>query len=314
MPVVRKPNHSKNKVEAICVSDFHGWHTPPVSRADSDWYEAMARPWKEVEDLSNEHDAPILFAGDMCDRWNAPAEWINWAIRTLPKMYGIPGQHDLPYHRYADIKRSAYWTLVECGTIIDLKPGKMEPISDNLAVIGFPWGTELKPWVLGQPLTGFNVALVHHYVWKSKHKYPGAPPESHVAKIRKALKGYRVAVFGDNHLGFLSTDEKTTILNCGGMMRRKSDEKDYVPKAGLIWTDGSVTRVQFDTSKDVLLTKLKPEACKNPDGGFEELLETIQSLGNSTADFLEAIEQVLNTRKASKRVRSLVAKYLEAGR
>jgi hypothetical protein len=300
-----------NKVEAVCVGDFHGWHSAPVSRGDPDWFEAMARPWRQVEAISNAHKAPILFSGDMCDRWNAPAEWINWAIRTLPKVYGIPGQHDLPYHRYADIKRSAYWTLVECGTIIDLKPGKMECVSDNFAVMGFPWGTPLKPWVMGPPIQGFNVALVHHYVWNKKHSYPGAPPGSHARKLRAKLKGYRVAVFGDNHKGFLSTDEETTILNCGGMMRRKSDEEDYVPKAGLIWTDGSVTRVPLDTSEDILLSPKQLIEGREEYAGFDQFLETVKTLGNSTADFLEAIEQALDTRHASKKVRSLVTRYLE---
>lgn len=299
-------------VVAIALSDIHLSAIAPSARNDADWYSAMARPWVEIKALANKHSCPILCAGDVFDKWNPPPELINFAIRTLPKMYAIPGQHDLPYHRYSDIQRSAYWTLVECGTLIDLKPGKMEPVSDWFAVMGFPWTHEPKPWVMGEPIQGFNIALVHKYVWTKKTGYPGAPLDGHLFKFRASLKGYRVACVGDNHQGSLTLDGKTTVLNCGGLLRRKTDEKDYKPSVGLIWNNGHVSRHYLDTSEDVLLEKVDLVNALEVDGGFNQYLDTMRALGNSTLDFIEAVQEAMEQRQASSEIRRIVAKHLES--
>jgi hypothetical protein len=65
---------------------------------------------------------PIVYVGDIWDHYRQPPEAINWAIRELPKGYAIPGQHDLRHHNYEDIKKTAYWTLMEAGVILDMRP------------------------------------------------------------------------------------------------------------------------------------------------------------------------------------------------
>lgn len=302
-----------NEPRVVCLScgDLHLSEQAPVSRGDDDWFEAMSRPLRQLRKLREKYACAVLCAGDIFDKWNCSPSLINFALRELPQMYAVPGQHDLPYHRYEDLRRSAYWTLCEAGKVCNLVPGRRMPVCDEMLVSGFPWGTEVAP-TDHQPLNGFNVAVIHSYIWKKDCGFPGADPGKHLSKWAERLKGYRVAVFGDNHSGFMVQKGDRMILNGGSFMRRKSDEADYRPFVGLIWSDGSVTREYLDTSEDVLLTpQAAVEAIVSASGGFESFLESVRDLGTSSIDFVEAVGQALDTRKASNNVREAVHKAIE---
>jgi hypothetical protein len=63
----------KKKIVAIVCSDIHLKHKPPLCRwGEDDWYEAMQRPLLQLQHLADKYDAPILYAGDIFDRWNPP--------------------------------------------------------------------------------------------------------------------------------------------------------------------------------------------------------------------------------------------------
>ena len=186
---------------AILCSDLHLSLTAPVARtAEPDWLAAQGRVLKQVRLLQElAFDVPVIYAGDVFDRWNVSPELINWVIDNLPHGYAIPGQHDLPLHQYEDVNRSAYWTLVKAGVIEDLEYGKPIVVNDRLVLYGFPWGKKILS--LADPIKGkLNVAVVHAYCWKAGYCYPGASQSVGVAEMSKMLSGYDAATFGDNHL------------------------------------------------------------------------------------------------------------------
>ena len=102
-----------SSVIAVCCSDIHLSHRPPKLReAEPNWYAAQARVLSQVRAVVETHKCPLIVAGDVFDEgWRAhkcPPELVNFAIRHLPVCYAVPGQHDLPHHRYADVDKSAY--------------------------------------------------------------------------------------------------------------------------------------------------------------------------------------------------------------
>lgn len=256
--------------------------------------------------LSRKGAIPIFCAGDIFDRWNSPPELINFAIKHLPTMYAVPGQHDLPLHNYQDIKKSAYWTLVEAGKVIDLKPYK--PISvwptgakQPISVVGFPWGAQLKPFVSvernGQPLTkaAKKLAVVHSYCWIDGNSYPGAPENKTAKEQMRQLAGFDVAVFGDNHKGFLVGTGDATAFNCGGFMRRKFDELDYKPQVGFMLETGQVVPHYLDTSKDEFHDSDKLDLPEGTDPNFAQaLVKVVNSWKSYYLDFGEAIRAAMD--------------------
>jgi hypothetical protein len=261
----------------------------------------------------------IICAGDVFHKWNSPPELINWAIEHLPRMYAIPGQHDLPYHRYEDIKRSAYWTLVEAGRIENLPPCMGINVGKDLLVYGFPWGANLVkiPDSFKKELPGqkpkIHLAVVHAYCWSFGHSFPGVEEDKHANEWYKRLRSYDVAVFGDNHKGFLEkypTGGKGHfyLWNNGGLYRAKSDEAHYQPHVGILYSDSSVRPYAIDVSKDnwdldMMKTKGKVDV--------EELIEMLDESSEKTFDFKEAIRRAINRTKVSDSVRKILLQSIE---
>lgn len=308
-----------DSVVAIFCSDIHLSARAPVARrGEKDWYAAMKRPLKYLAKLAKE--LPIICAGDIFDVWNSPAELINFAILELPHMYAIPGQHDLPHHQLDKVHRSAYGTLdlVEVIRSLDSDTG----IGSERAVCvlwPFPWGTELHTLegmmdIVQWDATNyrmdckvFHIAVVHKYIWQSKkNSYPGAPTDAHIDVICKQLEGFDLAVFGDNHKGFLVTDTKPQILNCGGFMRRKADEIDYRPAVGLLHKSGKVEQHFLPLDNEVIEAVEEPNKIGEAD--FSEFMDRLTSLGADPLDFVELLEQA--ARKEEKNVEEVLTETI----
>lgn len=244
-------------------------------------------------------DVPIICAGDVFDRWNSPPELINFAYKHLPTMYAIPGQHDLPLHRYDDIEKSAYWSLVQMGKIINMRPLKPKLIGKVMAH-PFPWGTEVKPLTYMRDKV-VHLAVVHAYCWMGPYKHQFAEEQFSVPVWDKRLRGYNAAVFGDNHNGFLRDhrDEDIPILNCGTFMRRRYDERYYQPHVGILYSDGTIARYPLDTDKDLILKK---DNVKTKEGGnynIEDVIAEFEDKGTCKLDFEDFVDMwVTGTRPA----------------
>ncbi len=300
---------STSQIVALAVADIHLTHAAPTFRsAEPNWYAAMARPMRELRKLQELHQVPILCAGDVFDRWDSRPELINWAIKNVPHMYSIPGQHDLPQHRLDDISKSAYWTLCEAGVLSNLSAGEPWKMKKDVWIWPFPWGHEPE---IGDSEEGvLNIALVHQYVWIKGSSYPGAPADQRVSLKRK-LTAFDVAVFGDNHQGFLTRiGTKTTVFNCGTFFRRKADEAGYRPQVGLIYRDGFVlphplTCVDMDLTKD--LSDVSPQELRQD---FRHFIEKLGSLSKTSLDFRSTINQFIDDNRVESGVRDVLSEVM----
>lgn len=314
LPGVRK----SDEVVAVVCSDMHLSHKAPIARStEPDWYEAMARTLYQLQDLCEEHDCPLIIAGDIFDKWNSPAELINFAMDMLPnKVYAVPGQHDMPYHNGSELEKSAYTTLVKANKIQDItKYDDGIELDDGFYIHGFGWGADVEPlprWALDEP----HIAIIHSYIWDNiGHSYPGADKSKHIGKWEKKIQGYHSAFFGDNHKGFyynmVRQEEDCHIMNCGTLMRRKVDEINYEPTVGLLYRFGNFTRYKLDCSQDKFIDL--EQAMSMVERGVElgDFLGELASLGEGGINFFEAVKQFLNDNGISKRIRRRVLQALE---
>lgn len=282
---------------AICVSDLHLSHKPPVARStEPDWYLAMERQLGQLRDLASRYGVPVLCAGDVFDHWDAPAELIHFAHKHLPKMFAVPGQHDLPHHNYALKYKSAYQILEDLGTIENIEPGGRR-VFDGFTVTGYPWGSPI-----AQPAEGeqpIHIALVHAYCWAKGFSYPDAPQVARLSNYRKQLLqfGYTHGVFGDNHRGFTSLSSKgdPTIVNCGTFFRRRSDEVGYRSFATLLRSDGSLAQIEYDTDGDKFhipgRSDFVTDLAQTID--MRDFMDELGKLGGTALDFFDALKQFL---------------------
>lgn len=294
---------------AVCLADIHLSHNPPLARSEEpDWYAAMRKTLMEVKDIAG--DLPILCAGDIFHKWNSPAELINFAIKYLPKMIAIPGNHDLPHHNLAGVEKSAYWTLVEAERITHLD-GVDEmrlPNGTRLILWGFPYGKKFtkKAWEEEEERSDFHIALVHHYIWKANYGHMKAETADHLETVIGRCRTYDFALFGDNHKGF--TDGN--IINCGGLMRRNRDEIDRKPAVYKLWSDGTITP-HYLTTKHEMFLDIKDDDSRFNHIMLDHLLETLQNSAGEIMDFEGAVEMFMREHNLRKGIRGIILKAME---
>lgn len=314
MPAVRT-----SPASFVACSDIHLSARPPLARSgEKDWLKTQAGVLDQVTRLCAKHGCPLVIAGDVFDRWNAPPAVINVAIKAFKKatlgVYAVPGQHDLPNHVYQDIKKSAYWTLVESDAVMNLPYGAVCDIG-HLRLHGFPWGVDLQesgyapePHDLIQ-----DVAVVHRYLWKKGTGHPQARDEDRVRESLDVLKCFDVSVFGDNHTPFVHAGDGYTIINCGGLQRRTVAERDHRPRAWLVRGDNSCEPLYLDTSGDVMLD---PGQVAEDiwHGELDDFLAEVGNLYDAAADFAGVMRRMADNPDISPGARELISRALKAGK
>lgn len=302
---------TKDHIKLIFVADLHLSSTAPIARSKEPcWFEAMKRPLRQLQALADDSGAPIVCAGDVFDRWNPSPELLNFALDELPFMYSIPGQHDLPYHRYDDIRRSGYWTLVKAGKIHHLPDTNVVHPNPTISLQGFRFGGELRPNIEKSPLV-LDVAVVHQYLWKEGKSYANPNPEHHYRKTRMLLEGFDIAVFGDNHIPFsVPLARGTTILNCGSLMRRTIDQINYRPRIWYITHTDACHQLQTETvdiEKDIIEVGDKTKV----DPNIEKFVRDLKHHKLTSYDFRSQVIEYIEKNKVSPRVSKIIYSLME---
>ena len=295
-----------SEVVAIACSDIHLSHNAPVARsAESDWYAAMANSLIELSDLAAEYECPVICGGDVFHKWNSPAELINFAIEELPKLYAVAGQHDLPHHSLEEVRRSAFYSAQLAATIKSLNSRPIRPVHNDFTLYGCAWEAEIPVPVKEEGK--LSILVAHQYVYEDRSTcYGTAPKEAKVSRLEDQLKGYDVAIFGDNHTGFITKVGDCNVINCGSLMCRHADQRDYKPMVGLIYDDGHIEPHYMDISEDKWSVEAVEdvEEVENPE--LANLLEELRGLDVVDLDFRTAIRRHVNDEK----VKPAVAKLL----
>lgn len=308
---------------AVVLSDVHLSARPPRLRAEEpDWFAAMERSLRQPLDYAEVYDLPVFIAGDIFDHWTEPAVLINWAIGLFagymftdrdPRVFVIPGQHDLPNHRLDQEHRSIYGTLIRAGVVQHLETCRFFSKS-GMFVHPFAWNQDIQS--PDPKADGLQVAVVHKYIWHQKSTaYPGVEAKSNISQLADSLSGYDVAVFGDNHKQFdmkLKTYKGTVnVFNNGTLMRRKQDELESVPRFGVIMSDASVESIPINVEGEtytVLTNEDRPDAAD-----FSEYIEELQDMASDSIDFRDAVVLHMKHHDVPSGVKDHVLRAIEAG-
>jgi len=313
------PNVPKTRVIAIVISDLHLSHTPPRARAkEKSWYAAMGRMLAQLrkEDDICGYMVPMIYAGDIFHTHNPPVELVNWAIQNLPNGWAIPGQHDLPHHNLEEIHKSAFGTLIEAKTVKYLKPGVVHDFDfSKLIVQGFPWGVPIKFKPSPQAQNNWiKLAVIHRYVWSGEARYHEAPEDRELVYYTRKLQGFDAAVFGDNHRHFIGKAGRCNVFNSGCALQRRTDERPYTPGYGLLMSDGTWRRKEFDISADVWAED-SPDSDFEGGADFSAFLEVFQNQKGVEFDLAETVNLFLEksgqkvTDDARNRIIAVLNKY-----
>lgn len=278
----------------------------------------MKRQLEQLSQLLMQYKVPLIIPGDIFDTWYSPAELINFALKYLPPCYAVPGNHDLPEHQFRQLRRSAFYTLVEAGVITLLYPDRPVEVDGGDKVLlqlhGFPHG--FPPYANPSPhQLCADIAVIHHYCWKDpSSSYEGAEEHYHTSQWYDTLQGYDFALVGDNHTPFNDQVGECQLINVGSFFRRRSKEISHTPSIVLGYSDNTFSRSFLDVSQDIFLEEI---SLTSPRGGRESpsfsdpLVNDLSSLGEQTLDFQEEIIRHCDRQSVTQPVRKRLLKAME---
>lgn len=290
-----------------------------------EWYEYMRCALLDLE-YYGKHYGCVLCAGDVFDVHNPPLELVNFALQWMPKMYAVPGQHDLPYHRNEDRHRTAYEVLVNASRITDLV-GVPVKVNNGLFATGFPWGSQLSQCPPRGEIQGSDrrpklkdvttIAVCHRYVWsRAANKHPKAEDTDKVSKLDTLLRGYDVRHFGDNHISFDAKTKTGLVFNGGGFLpRTTADNRTQSPIGLLDWSPShgaEIHRVRLSAQHPPLATQREPEAERDETrAAIAEFAEGLQEQVTDAANFLQIIGDYANENVLDEELRNTLLEIAE---
>jgi hypothetical protein len=181
-----------------------------------------------------------------------------------------------------------------------------------MTMTGFGWKQNIKS-PHSSERGRFNIALIHKYIWSQRfvNAYNYAPESSKVTRVAKKLDGYSYSFFGDNHIKFHNLSH--SIVNCGSVINRTIDQKDYVPSIWCLWSNGKVTSYDLDTRRDKWLTEDQLQKKIGPEIDLRGLAERFAKIDwkNNPVDFSQMLKRLATSKKIRKSVRNIIRELLE---
>lgn len=220
------------KPTAILTADIHLRDDQPVCRLDNYW-EAQARKIQWLRDLQKQHNCPVLDAGDLFHKPKPSPFLLQWAIRNMPDMVTVEGNHDQSCHNSDLFEKTGLAVLEAAGVAHVITYDDLYESPSSFSVRGFPWGTEL----YGVPRrTKRQVALMHIMTYTGRSPFPGCKDPGAAALLDK-MSGFDLVVTGHNHTPFVVEREGRLLVNPGSLMRSTADQADHLPRVYLWYAE-----------------------------------------------------------------------------
>lgn len=304
------------KASAILMSDGHIRDDVPECRTD-DYFAAFESKLQFISNLQQEHECPIIDAGDMFHKWQVSSEREGWALLNLPKgIITIPGNHDLPNHSLSLYKKSSLHVLEAANKLTVLKDnnafylqnvpmGKFSHGTkfENIPVRGFPYGTAFEK--------GVGIAIIHAYVGESiPPKVEGYTPKQLLA----ALPGYDLIVSGHNHQPLAIKIGNRLIVNPGSIMRMFADQVSMKPRVYLWYAETNTVTPVYLPIQTGVISREHIERKKEQSTRLDTFIERLRSDDvEISLSFEKNIENYFTEHKTEAAVRALVNEAMNGG-
>lgn len=282
------------KPDLILTSDWHLREDTPVCFT-GDFQKEQWDSVAFVKRLQENHNCPVIHAGDLFNHWK-PSPWLlSYTITYLPKrFFTIYGQHDLPQHN---------WELREKSGIHVLS------LAGELTVFAFGhYGQEFTgDGTLGA--SGRIISVWHHLTYITK-PYPEATGGMAEGILRKYPK-LDLLVTGDNHCSFSTEYKGRLLVNPGNLTRQVADQADYQPRVALWYAEtNTIEWVNIPIQKGVI-SREHIDHKEQRDQRIDAFISKLNDDYEVGLSFEQNLNAFLEKNKIKEPVKELVFKAIE---
>lgn len=280
----------------LITADWHLREDQPECRTD-DFKEAQISKLKQINALALEESAITLFAGDLFHTFKVEDSCKNLFAKHIPAMLGIPGNHDLKYHRMDNLDQSSFSVLCNYGRIIDPKEGVIDTLD---------YGS-----LEAQKNSNANILMMHYFTFPDKPPFPGCNTLSAKELLIK-FPQYKLIIIGDNHTTFVVEYEGRILVSPGSLTRFCADQVNHKPCVFIYDTAKHELKQRFLYVADNVITREHIDKKQEKESRFEALIQTVNiSEQLDTISIDKSIDDYILNNNVSKKVQEFLIKAKE---
>ena len=271
----RRQTKQQPKADAVLAADIHIRPDTPVCRTD-DYWAAQEKKIDFILELREQHDCPLLVAGDLGNK----SQWPNWLLEWIIDKFKdheiicVPGQHDLPNHRIDFWKKSGIGVLYTSDAIYLHREKETIIREKRFRLTTFPYGIEIEnSEYIGSTYSA--VAMAHQMVIKNKTLWPGQEaPKGH--QLLKKFPEYSLILVGDNHHPFVAEYEGRKLVNPGSMMRMVADMENHRPRVYLWYAKSNEVVPVYLPIEQGVITREHIEAAEERSNRYDSFMTRVK--------------------------------------
>jgi predicted phosphodiesterase len=282
------------KADLILTADWHLRDDSPPCRVD-DFQESQWMKVAQVAILAEEHDCPVVHAGDLFHHWKPSPYLLATAMRYLPqKFFTVAGQHDLPQHSMELYTKCGMNTLAVAKAIIWIMNG------GNFGQgVGVAFRTNNR-----------QVGVWHHFVWDGEH----VPwPDCKEVTARQVLKDnpqFDLIVTGDYHKPFTYEYKGRLLVNCGCLTRQVADYSDHRPRVWLWNAEANTVSPFYLIAEKGVVSRAHLAANEERDKRLDAFISRLSDEWEVGISFEENLKRFISTNQLRKSVVDLIYKAI----
>ena len=282
----------------IATGDWHLRSDIPRSvKVDSveKWIDLQMENLRQIKKIAKENEiSSIVVAGDVFNTYCESQSLINKTIQELRSwagsgeyedisVYGIAGNHDLPYHSFVNIDNSSFGILKNAGCLHLMDYENFGSFKGN-DITGCSFAEEKTK----DTLIPYSIGVLHRLVAPA-NTFPADVKIDEPETMFAEFPNYQNMIVGDYHHSFLAkkgTGKKQRKLLVPGCIGRQAiDMQDYECK---IWIcellESGEMKAEPKTLKNLWELERVEETAKN-----SSLLDAFVSLSANSFDYKDRI-------------------------
>lgn len=216
------------------ASDTHFVGTRPVSRLDKNWLATQESVLQFLVDKANENQVPLVLTGDIFEHAVVATSVVNMVIRVLHgAKYGvfiIPGNHELPFHRFEDVESASIGIVLKSFPLIP----RINGVQDAA-----PFGKDVD--------TEAPVVFTHRLIFRDEASRPPRAVGMTAQELLDALPSAKWIFTGDYHDSYWHTSpDGRHVVNPGCTMVHNASKIGDICRCALVDIDaGTVDWIEI---------------------------------------------------------------------
>lgn len=288
---------AKNEFRGIITADWHLRREAPRCRIDEDWIKTQRETLKGIVSLANKKKCPVYCIGDIFDTPKAATEVVLLFIQEMKKVkkgcYILAGNHDLPYHDWANVKQSAVGILMESFPLIETI---------------YP---QAKPFGLDESMEE-SIAFTHQLVFEDEKSCPPNVKAKTAQDILDQFPNAKWIFTGDMHHSFEFENEGRFVINPGCTNIQNAGMKGYSPKVAFVDTEKKkVEWLNLPNNAEDLVDDSYLEEQHERDERMDAFLERIEDSGSISLSFMDNLHSKMNSTQLTRGTKEVLQEVIE---